>query len=426
MINSSKKTSNFGFKFIILITLIISIVVCSNFLFRYLFLKDLSNTITPALETNKGEQFLLGDERLLTEYLDLIKNKRIGIITNQTGVTSDGTHIIDILMNDDRANVTALYAPEHGIDGKAKAGEYVASYVDEQYGIPVYSLYSSTRKPTPEMLENIDVLIVDLQDIGSRSYTYISTLNYAMIAAKENNKSIIILDRPNPLSATLVDGYVLEDPYKSFVGVDNLPYVHGMTIGEIGKFFNRNIGADLSVVPMKGYTRDTTFEETGLNWVQTSPMIPTLEAARNYPATGISDGIGAISQSDYFSWTGGPDINSDEFAILLNAQNIKGVTFTPDTRGNKGGVKLTITDPKTYNPVLVGYNVLSIGKKLTNYEVPKTSEGAKDKIMFEKIMGTDKIGQYLEANLSADEIVSKYSNDLEKFKTERKKYLIYK
>ncbi|MCL6559203.1 MAG: DUF1343 domain-containing protein, partial [Firmicutes bacterium] len=211
----------------------------------------------------------LGDELLVSKYHQLIEGKRVGLITNQSGVTSQGKSIIDVLSGDKSIRLAALYGPEHGIDGAAKAGEYVESYIHPKLGIPVYSLYGKTRMPTEEMLLDVDVLLFDIQDIGARSYTYMSTLNYCMVAAQRYHKPVIVLDRPNPLGGEIVEGPVLEDPYKTFVGVDNLPMAHGMTAGELALFFNRTIGADLKIIPMEGYTRKMIYQDTGLPWVQT-------------------------------------------------------------------------------------------------------------------------------------------------------------
>lgn len=379
--------------------------------------KAVQNLLTDKIES----KFKLGDDLLISKYSNLVKGKNIGLVTNQTGVNSNRISIINVLANYDEAKLTALFAPEHGIDGKAKAGDYVKSYVDESLGIPVYSLYGATRMPTEEMLSNIDVLVFDIQDIGARSYTYMSTLNYCMKAAAKYNKELVVLDRPNPLGGQIMDGPVLEDKFKSFVGVDNMPMTHGMTAGELAQFFNRNISARLTVVPMEGYSRDMIFQDTGLSWVQSSPYIPSIESVFGYSATGLGEGT-TVYQDDYFTWVGGKGINSDKFAQLLNSTNLSGVRFKANSRGGFGGVKLEITDYHTFNPARTGIYVLAYAHSLNNFKVPKSTN---EIIMFDKIMGTDKIGQYLEAGYSPQRIESEYSVGLEQFKVERKKYLIY-
>lgn len=363
----------------------------------------------------------LGNEVLLEKYRYLIEGKRIGLITNQTGVNSKGESLIDILAKEPKTKLVALYAPEHGLDGTAKAGEYVKSYTHEKLGIPVYSLYGATRMPTQDMLAGVDLLIFDIQDIGSRTYTYISTLNYAMIAAQKYGKPILVLDRPNPVGGTIVEGPVLEDKFKSFVGVDNLPMAHGMTIGELALYFNRNIGAQVTVVPMEGYTRKMIWQDTGLPWVPTSPNIPDIQSVFGYMATGLGEGTG-IFQGDKFKWIGGQGIDAQKYAQLLNQAGLPGVKFIPEKRGSAGGVRLEITDYHTFNPAKTGFYALGYARQLTGFSVPKSTQTI---VMFDKIMGTDKIGRYLEQNLPPEQIVANYSKDLEAFKKVRQKYLIY-
>ncbi len=365
--------------------------------------------------------FKLGNELLLTKHKELIEGKKIGLITNQTGVNSSGESIITLLSNYKSASLVALYGPEHGIDGKAKAGAYVKSYIHQSLNIPVYSLYGDTRKPTKDMLSNIDVLIFDIQDIGSRSYTYMSTLNYCMVAAAQYNKPIIVLDRPNPLGGKIVDGPILEDKYITFVGVDNLPICHGMTAGELANFFNRKISADLTVIPMEGYSRDMIFQDTKLKWIQSSPYIPDIDSVFGYSATGLGDGT-SVRQDDFFKWVGGPNINSDKYAKLLNDANLPGVKFIAANKGVSGGVKLQITDYYKFNPAKTSIYTLAYAKSLNNFKVPKSGTTI---VMFDKLMGTDKIGMYLEKGYTPQQIEATYKAEVEKFKKEREKYLIY-
>jgi len=366
--------------------------------------------------------FKLGDDLLITKHKELIDGKKIGLVTNQTGVNSNYESSITLLSNYKDAKLTALYGPEHGIDGKAMAGDYVKSYIHPSLNIPVYSLYGDTRMPTKDMLANIDVLIFDIQDIGSRSYTYMSTLNYCMVAAATYSKPIIVLDRPNPLGGQIVEGPILEDKYKSFVGIDNLPTCHGMTAGELANFFNRKIGAKLTVVPMEGYSRDMIFQDTKLNWTQSSPYIPDIASVFGYGATGLGEGT-SIRQEDCFKWVGGPGINSDKYAKLLNDANLPGVKFIAENKGSSGGVKLQITDYHKFNPAKTGIYTLAYGHSLNNFKVPKSGTTI---VMFDKIMGTDKIGIYLEKGYTPQQIEETYKADLEEFKVEREKYLIYK
>lgn len=365
--------------------------------------------------------FKLGDEVLLHKHHHLLEGKSIGLVTNQSGATGTGKSMVEVLSADRSTRLSALYAPEHGIDGKAKAGEYVESYTDKKLNIPVYSLYGKTRMPTGDMLKDVDTLIFDIQDIGARSYTYISTLNYCMAAAQRHGKQIMVLDRPNPLGGETVEGPVLEDPFISFVGIDNLPMAHGMTVGELALFFNRKIGADLVVVPMEGYTRKMLYRDTGLPWVPTSPNIPDLDSVLGYMATGLGEDTG-LYQADKFKWIGGKGINASKFAHLLIQAGLPGVSFIPEERGEAGGVRLQITDPYAFNPAKTGLYALATAHSLNGFKVPKSG---KTIVMFDKIMGTDKIGRFLERGLTPQQIEAEYAPALNKFREERKKYLIY-
>ncbi len=368
--------------------------------------------------------FRLGNEVLLDHYRHLIAGKRVGLITNPTGANSEGKLLMNILAEDPAVNLVALFGPEHGLDGKAKAGVTVKSYIHPELGIQVHSLYGDTRKPTVAMLQGIDVLLFDIQDIGARSYTFISTMNYAMQAAQENGISFVVLDRPNPIGGEIVEGPMMEDRFITFVGVDNLPMTHGMTIGELARFFNRKIGVDLSVVPMEGYTRNMVWQDTGLDWIPTSPMIPDIDAAFGYGATGLGEGTG-IGQQDTFKWIGGKGIDSQRFADLLNGAKLPGVTYLPEVRGSSGGVRLQITDYRQFNPAKSGLHALAFAQQLTGFKVPKSGSTPASIVMFDKIMGTDKVGQWLEQKLSPQQMEVRYAAGLNAFKQDRQLYLIY-
>jgi len=368
--------------------------------------------------------FRLGNEVLYARYHHLIEGKKVGLITNQSGVNSKGQSTIDVLANDPLIRLTALYGPEHGIDGKSGAGAYVESYTHPTLNIPVYSLYGATRMPTEAMLRDVDVLLYDVQDIGARTYTYISTLNYAMKAARQYGKPIIVLDRPNPLGGETVEGPVLEDQFKTFVGVDNLPMAHGMTIGELARFFNREIGADLTVVPMEGYTRDMIYQDTGLPWIPTSPNIQDIDSVFGYMATGLGEGTG-IHQADRFKWIGGKGIDAERFAEMLRAAGLPGVNFIPEVIGAEGGVRLQITDYRKFNPAKTGLHALAYARQLTDFKVPKSGSTPSSVVMFDKVMGTNRVGQWLEQKLPPQEMESRYAEELAAFRQRRRQYLIY-
>lgn len=365
---------------------------------------------------------ILGNERLFTEYNQLIDNKRVGLITNQTGVDAAGVPVAEKIKAYPNAKLVALYSPEHGLDGKQTAGAYVASYFDKKMNLPVYSLYGPTRKPSRDMLKGVDVLVYDMQDIGSRTYTYISTLQNAMVAAKENNIPIVVLDRPNPLGGKIVEGFLRETRFKSFVGIDKMPMAHGMTVGELGQFFNREIGADLTVVPMKNWTRSMVWQDTGLPFAQTSPNIPNLESAFLYMATGSGEETG-IGQGEYFRWVGGRNINSNEYARRLNGANLPGVTFTPAPKGSRGGVRLKVTDWHTFNPARTGIYTLAVANQMRPINVPICK---KPYSMFYLVQGSEEIARLFRAGASPETIVKAYEKDVNAFKAQREPYLLYK
>jgi len=367
------------------------------------------------------EDFKLGSEVMMEKERHLLQGKKVGLVTNQSGVNSDGESTINLFSEAEDINLVALYGPEHGIDGLAAAGEYVESYIHESLAIPVYSLYGATRMPTEEMLAGIDILVYDIQDIGARSYTYISTLNYCMIAALNSSLPVVVLDRPNPLGGNIVDGPVLEERYKSFVGIDLLPEAHGMTVGEIALFFNRNIGAELTVIAMEGYDRSMIYQDTGLKWVQTSPNIPDLEAVFGYLATGIGEGTG-VYQADKFRWIGGRGLNAEAYTNMLNSAGLPGVEFIPEIKGEAGGARLNITDYRSFNPAKTGLYTLTYAFALGDFIIPKSTDDSI--VMFDKIMGTSKLGSYLEEGLSPQEIEELFAPAVENFREKRKNYLL--
>ncbi|MFY0543548.1 exo-beta-N-acetylmuramidase NamZ domain-containing protein [Brevibacillus sp. H7] len=333
-----------------------------------------------------------GNDVLVSHFLSLLEGKKVGLVTNQTGVNSQGIPVMDLLRQNKKFHLTALFAPEHG-----------------------------TRMPTKDMLQQIDLLLFDVQDIGARNSPYLSALQDCMIAAKHYHKPILVLDRPNPLGGNIVEGPVLEEGYRSFVGVDTLPMAHGMTIGELSLFFNRKIGADLTVIPMEGYTRSMIFEDTGLPWVPVSPDIPDMESVFGYMATGLGEGTGVV-QADHFKWIGGKEIDPERYAELLNQAGLPGVVFTPEKRGALGGVRLKIVNPHTFNPAKTGIYALFYAHKLNRFPVPQSG---KTFAMFDKIMGTRKIGNALANGLTLQQMELLYAEELSAFKERRKPYLIY-
>ncbi|WP_076757509.1 exo-beta-N-acetylmuramidase NamZ family protein [Edaphobacillus lindanitolerans] len=380
----------------------------------------------------KGNEISLGVDVLLGDQKDLIRGKKVGLITNPTGVDKDLNSIVDLLHNDPEVELTALYGPEHGVRGDAQAGQYVEYYIDEVTGLPVYSLYGKTRKPTPEMLEGVDVLLFDIQDVGTRFYTYIYTMALAMEAANENGIPFVVLDRPNPLGGEKVEGPVLDPEFASFVGQYAIPLRHGMTVGELARLFNTEfgIGADLTVVEMKGWKRKAYFDDTGLPFVMPSPNMPTLETALVYPGaalvegTNLSEGRGTTKP---FELIGAPFVNSTELAAALNDLQLPGVkfraaSFTPTFSKHSGklshGVQIHVTDRDKYQPVETGLHIVKTVHDLYPEDVTLTA-------FFDNLIGNGWIREGIENGMSVEEMKAQWKNELKKFEKVRKQYLIY-
>ncbi|MFN2529394.1 MAG: exo-beta-N-acetylmuramidase NamZ domain-containing protein, partial [Candidatus Baltobacteraceae bacterium] len=301
----------------------------------------------------------------------------VGVITNQTGVTSRLEPIVDAIKRNHKICIKAIYSPEHGLRGDRPAGSYVSSYTDERTGLPVYSLYGSTRHPNAQMLAGVDVLLFDIQDVGDRAYTYVSTMAYAMEAAKQYGKEIWVLDRPNPIGG-MVEGPVLAEKYKSFIGLYPIAMRHGMTVGELARLFNDHfgIGSRLHVIAMRGYNHDMLWPDTGLQWVQTSPNIPEWDTAIVYPGTGLIDNAGINNGTGYtkpFKYAGAAGLDGQRLADALNARNIPGVYFraaywTPMSGFWKdkqlSGVELVVFNPRVFPAVRSAVEILSAVRQI--------------------------------------------------------------
>ena len=382
-----------------------------------------------------------GIEVLRSDGFGLLKGKNVGLITNPTGVDSQLKSTIDILFEAKGVKLVALFGPEHGVRGDVYAGEKIESAKDPVTGLPVYSLYGSTHKPTPEMLEGIDVLVYDIQDIGCRSYTYISTMGKAMEAATENNIEFVVLDRPNPLGGKKIEGPVAEEKFFSMVGAFPIPYVYGMTAGELAGFLNgENLlksKCKLTVVPMEGWKRSMTYNETGLKWVQTSPHVPYNETAFFYVASGIlgelipiNIGIGYTLPFQLF---GAEWIDAHKMAEAMNALNLKGVVFRPlyykpyySKQANNllGGVQFFLTEPEKVNLMSIQFLFLQEHHKLyPDIDILKLSEGRIN--MFDKVCGTAQIREKFFENYNYTDIKNILNRDIDGFRHKIRKYLIY-
>ncbi|MFK3960682.1 exo-beta-N-acetylmuramidase NamZ family protein [Guptibacillus hwajinpoensis] len=388
---------------------------------------------------DKRKKFKLGVEVLLEDQKELIEGKSVGLITNPTGVDQELNSIVDLLHNDSDVDLKALYGPEHGVRGSAQAGEYVEYYTDEETGLPVYSLYGSTKKPTPEMLEGIDVLLFDIQDVGTRFYTYIYTMAYAMEAASENDIEFIVLDRPNPLGGEAVEGPVLDDEYASFVGKYEIPLRHGMTVGELASLFNEEfeIGADLTVVEMDKWKRDMYYDDTPLEWVLPSPNMPTLDTALAYPGaaliegTNVSEGRGTTKP---FELIGAPFINATELASELNELKLPGVdfraaSFTPSFSKHAGelthGVQIHVTDKEAFKPVKTGLSLVKTIHDLYPEDFEFRAENSAGVSFFDLLVGNGWIREGIENGDSVKKMEKQWENDLKEFKEVREDYLLY-
>jgi uncharacterized protein YbbC (DUF1343 family) len=308
-----------------------------------------------------------------------IKNKRIGLVINQSSTNSRLESTLDVFKRHaGEYRIVALFSPEHGLSGAGYAGEKIKHSKDKD-GVVIYSLYGATRRPTKQMLKNIDVLIFDIQEIGSRSYTYASTLYYIMEEAAKQRIPVIVLDRPNPMNGVTVDGPMLSKEFRSFLGYVNVPYCHGMTIGELARFFNAEykVGCDLKVIKMRNWQRAMSYKDTGLPWLPTSPYIPEADTPFYYASTGILGELGivniGIGYTQPFKIVGAPWIDAHKFAKQLNDQKFPGVKFHPyffkpfyGVYQNEEcqGVKIIISNHTAYRPLAVQYLILGMLKSL--------------------------------------------------------------
>jgi len=386
----------------------------------------------------------VGSDFLFTpEYISLIKNKKIGLITNHTAVNSKMQSTLSLIQQQAGLHgysLAALFAPEHGITGSAYASEEIKDDKANS-GIPIYSLHGKNRRPTPEMLKNIDVLVFDIQDIGTRSYTYITTLFLAMEAAAEQKITVVVLDRPNPINGITTDGPMLEDKWRSPVSYVNVPYCHGMTVGELAQWFNGEyqIGCKLKVVPMKGWRRSMSFAETGLPWIPTSPYIPEASTAFYYPTTGMLGELSlvniGIGYTLPFKVVGAPWINALRFAEALNKQKFPGVHFEPFyyrpfygkfSQEDCQGVLIMITHPALYLPVSTQYLLLGILKSLYPAQFKEALEAKQSrKEMFCKVSGTEEIYNLLtQKNPIVWKLKGYHQKERDVFRKKRQKYLI--
>lgn len=374
-----------------------------------------------------------------------LKGKRVGLITNPTGIDNNFRSTIDILHEAPGVTLTALFAPEHGVRGDVHAGDNVDNMVDPATGVTVYSIFGKTHKPTPEMLKDVDVLIYDIQDIGCRSYTFISSMGEAMDACAELGKDFMVLDRPNPLGGNKVEGNLVEKGFESFVSRFPIPYLYGLTPGELAMYINQEGLLDsgkkvnLEVVPMEGWTRDMTFAETGMPWVLPSPHIPNPEIGLMYPVTGIlgelycmSIGVGYTLP---FKLVGAPWVDGQELAKRLNALKLPGLYFRPISvkpfystfKGeNISGVEIYITDRDAASLSLTQFYVMQELAQMYPDKKPFEICDSKRFSTFDKVTGTSEIRKRFTKNYKVDDIFDYWTKDDAKFKMKKSRYHIYK
>ena len=378
-------------------------------------------------EEEETEISLLGIDRI-SEYLDLFEGKRVGLITNQSGVNSDYKSSIDVLY--ENTNLVSLFAPEHGIRGNVNEGTTIGDMVDSKTGVKINSLYGSTLSPTKEMLDEIDILCFDIQDVGARFYTYIYTMSNAMIECAKYNKKFVVFDRPNPITASTVEGNILDMNYSSFIGKYPLVQRHGMTVGELAMMFNTEygIGCNLTIIKMKNYDRDKYLDETSFPWVNPSPNIPQIETAVIYPGTCIFEGTNvsvARGTTKPFQWIGAPYIDGEELATELNKLNLPGVYFRPvwftplsSTNANKlcSGVEVHVTDRETFESVYTGWAMFYVIR--TMYSGSFTIQRS--------TINVNTGCSYISDNLyNLEELHNIIKNDTKEFLKTRSKYLLY-
>jgi uncharacterized protein YbbC (DUF1343 family) len=397
--------------------------------------------------TTPPQTVTTGAEALVASGFATLAGKRVGLITNQTGRVGN-EHLADLLSAAPSVKLTAIFAPEHGFRGKAEAGASVRSGVDAKTGAPIHSLYGATKKPTPAMLRNVDVLVFDIQDVGVRFYTYISTMGLAMQAAAAARVPFVVLDRPNPLGGENVSGFVLEPRLRSFVGQYPIPIVHGLTVGELARMIKGEkwldgLGTlDLKVIEMQGWQRSMRWPQIGRAWMATSPNIPTFESALVYPGIGIvgeaevSEGRGTPTP---FSLFGAPWLDAPRTVKRLNAlglagvrfetatfkpQSIPGVAAHPRFEGTSlHGVRVFVADVARIEPLEVGIHVLSAIAAEARSKAVTPLFG--NLAMLHAIAGTKRLHSMLTAGSDGAAIIAAWQAEVAQFKALRARYLLY-
>jgi len=384
----------------------------------------------------------LGSEVLAGRGFRELQGKRVGLLTNPSGVNREGSWTVDVLSSAPLVKLVALFGPEHGLYGKVKAGDKVAGGKDKRTGLPVFSLYGAARKPTPEMLKGLDVLVYDLQDTGTRSYTYISTMGLAMEACAEAGLEFVVLDRPNPLGGMRVEGPMLEDDFRSFIGRWDIPYVYGMTCGELARMINGegwiSRKCRLTVIQMEGWGRAMTWRDTQLRWVATSPNIPDIDAVFGYPALGllgeVSGGtgltIGGVVRRP-FQCVGADWLNAEMLAKELSRAKLKGLRFVARTYQGTSKrvpcVEVDVVDPVSAPLVAVNFQVLEGVRKVSGRDLLREAERLGRSLnLFDKAAGSDRLREQWRRGAGAAALARSWQSGEEAFRRARWRYLLYR
>ena len=385
-----------------------------------------------------------GIEVLRDRGFDILQGKRVGLVTNPSGVDRNLVSTVDILHNAPGVELVALYGPEHGVRGDIHAGDKVEGNVDPKTGIIVHSLYGKTQKPTMEMLEGLDAIIYDIQDIGCRSFTFISTMGKVMEAAAEKGIEVIVLDRPNPLGGYKVEGPLVEEGFFSFVSQFAIPYVYGLTCGELALMLNQEgllkdgVQCNLTVVPMEGWKRDMIYEDTNLPWVLPSPHIPQPASSFYYPAVGIAGELGAYSigvgYTLPFQMLATEGVDADEMADRLNAKQLPGVLFRPlhvkpfysmGAGKTLQGVQLYVTDAKAARLTEIQFHILEVIAELNPERAAFKLAPENRHRMFDIVTGSDYFRKTFAERHRFEDIQERWRADEEAFKTRSQAYYLY-
>ncbi len=378
-----------------------------------------------------------GIDILLRNPRKFLGSSKVAVITNPTGVTSNLTSTIDALHSHDDIRLVAIFGPEHGARGDVQDALPIESSTDASTGLPIHSLYGDVQRPTREMLDDVEVLVFDIQDVGSRFYTYTSTLTYCMEAAAGYGIPIVVLDRPNPINGVSIEGNILDRHFSSFIGLHPIPIRHGMTMGELAHLINADLNADLRVVEIDGWKRGMWFDETGLPWVQPSPNLPTLETATVYPGTclfegtNISEGRGTTRPFEYL---GAPWIDGARWAKTLNGLRLRAIAFrvchfTPVFSKYEGelcnGVQIHVTDRDQCRPIETALHMIATAHDLWPDTFDWIAPSYDRRRHFDLLAGTDNIREAISNGVPVKEIIEGWRDELESFLDLRREHLLY-